>query len=142
MTHRTRTRIVAASIVVLTTACLVTIILTIGGCASWQAMTPEQQADAVEQIADGVGAAGTAAAPFAGPAAPWVLLGSYLIPLIAGAFGGHLRGARATATKIVRSLDGAKVEGPSATGKVTIDTAKLGELQDAAGVRQLVRKVR
>jgi hypothetical protein len=142
MTTATRQRIASTALLVAVVASLILLVNLLGGCASWQGLTPDQQADAVEQIADGLGAAGTAAAPLAGPAAPWVLLGSYLIPLIAGAFGGHLRGARVTATKIVRSLDGAKVEGPSATGKVTIDTDKLGKLQDAAGVRGLVRKVR
>lgn len=99
---------------------------------------PATTEDGLDAAANAIGTIGPMAAPLTGPAAPWVAVGASIVSSILGAIAADRRRRRQLQT-VVRTVDAAKVE---EDGVVYLDLPRLGELQDAAGVRAVVRDVR
>lgn len=102
--------------------------------------TPEEGLDAA---ANAVGTIGPSVAPLLGPAAPWVAGGSAIVSAILGAIATHRRERQKTEA-VVRSVEKAKVgtlDGSNGR-KIVVDLDTLGTVQDAAGVREIVRRAR
>ena len=119
----------------------------------WAAETAEK-IKAAETPADALGATvqttGTAIAAFAGPYAPHVLLATnVIIPTFLQLFSRRKRqvavgAVEETAADRFAKLVGAftKAGTSDGNGNLIVDKARLGDLQDMAGIRDLVRAVR